>query len=336
MKRPRFLALALALALAAVALPLASCGEKNNKAAGDQNGGSGEPGKIKGTIGMTCMDLNNPFFRLIADVMEKEAAKAGYKLIALHGDNNPVLQITQMRDFVAQECDAIFLHPTDSSAVADGIKHAHEKGVPVFTFDMEMDSEDVRKMVTAHIGSDNFQGGLLAGASMMKVTGGKGKIGIINLPTAGSCVKRVAGFKKYLADNNSELEIVSELNGMGKVDQGYKVANDMLSANPDIIAIFCINDPCALGAYRAVQEQGKTDQITIIGFDGSPEGKKGVFEKKLYDTPQQFPGEMAVETVANFLKYQKGDPVEKSVFLRCEHYLYETAVNDTNREGWGR
>lgn len=330
MKRHRFLS----LLLTGLAFSLVSCGGKE-ETSGKNDPNNGAEGTDKGTIGMTCMDLNNPFFRLIADVMENEAAKAGYKLIALDGKNNPVEQITQMREFVSQECDAIFLHPADSSAVADGIKYAYEKGTPVFTFDMEMDSDEVREMVTAHIGSDNFQGGELAGESMMKVTGGKGKIGIINLPTAGSCVKRVDGFKKYLADNNSELEIVSELNGMGKVDQGYKVANDMLSANPDIIAIFCINDPCALGAYRAVQEQNKTDRITIIGFDGSPKGKQGVFEKKLYDTPQQFPGKMAVETVANFLKHQKGDTVEKSVFLPCKHYYYEDAVKDDNRSGWG-
>jgi ribose transport system substrate-binding protein len=329
MKRHRFLSIILSV----LVLSFSSCGDKKET---NDSGNEGN-GKVasKGTIGMTCMDLNNPFFRLIADVMEKEAAKAGYKVIALSGENNPVLQITQMRDFVAQECDAIFLHPADSSAVADGIKHAYEKGTPVFTFDMEMDSEEVRKMVTAHIGSDNFQGGELAGESMMKVTGGKGKIGIINLPTAGSCVKRVDGFKKYLADNGSELSIVSELNGMGKVDQGYKVANDMLSANPDIIAIFCINDPCALGAYRAVQEQEKTDEITVIGFDGSPKGKKGVFEKKLYDSPQQFPRKMAIETVENFLRHQKGDEIEKSVFLPCKHYFYEDAANDKNRDGWG-
>ena len=31
--------------------------------------------KTKGKIGMTCMDLTNPFFKLIADIMQVEAAK---------------------------------------------------------------------------------------------------------------------------------------------------------------------------------------------------------------------------------------------------------------------
>lgn len=331
MKRHRFLS----LLLSGLLVSLVSCGDKKETNPDDGKSGPDKSGGSKGSIGMTCMDLNNPFFRLIADVMEEEASKAGYKLIALNGDTNPVLQNTQMRDFVAQECKAIFLHPTDSSAVADGIKHAFDAGVPVFTFDMEMESAEVRKMVAAHIGSDNFQGGQLAGESMMKLTGGKGEIGIIDLPTANSCVKRVDGFMDYLKKNGSELKIVSTLNGNGKVDVGNKVAEEMIVAHPDIVAIFAINDPCGLGAYRAIQKLELTDQITVIGFDGSPKGKKGVFDKKLYDTPQQFPRKMAIETVANFLKHQKGDEFETSVFLPCRHYLHEDAAKDKNLEGWG-
>lgn len=327
MKRHRFLT----LLLSALSATLLSCGDdKGNNETSDGDAKSGS----KGTIGMTCMDLNNPFFRLIEDTMRAELEKEGYKLVAQSADKDPARQIKQMRDFVAQECTAIFLHPTDSKALAEGIKHAHEAGTPVFTFDMEMESAEVRKMVTAHIGSDNFQGGELAGASMMKLTGGKGKIGIVELPTAGSCVKRVDGFKKHLGEVENELDVVSELDGQGSIDVGYKVANDMLSANPDLVAIFCVNDPCALGTYKAVQERNLTDQIKIIGFDGSPDGKKGVRDGKLYDTPQQFPAKMAVETVANFVKHQKGDDIEKSVFLPCKHYLAADAEADTNIEGW--
>ena len=142
---------------------------------------------------------------------------------------------------------------------------------------------------------------------MMKATGGSGKIGIINLPEANSCKKRVDGFKDYLRENNSTLEIVSELNGKGDRVKGAEVAADMLTAHGDLVGIFGINDPCALGAWASVKEAGKLDQITIIGFDGSPDGKIGVFEKKLYDTPMQFPGQMATKTVEAFLKYAAGD-----------------------------
>ena len=274
---------------------------------GDAESKGAAPGDNKGTIGMTCMNLNNPFFQLIAQEMEKAAKAAGYTLNAMDGKGDAALQNTQIDEFITQKCDAIFLNPADSRATGSGVRAAHTAGIPVFTFDIQMEDPEVQKLVTYHVGSDNYQGGRLAGESMMKATGGSGKIGIINLPEANSCKKRVDGFKDYLRVNNSKLEIVIELNGKGDRVKGAEVAADMLTAHGDLVGIFGINDPCALGAWASVKEAGKLGQITIIGFDGSPDGKIGVFEKKLYDTPMQFPGQMATKTVEAFLKYAAGD-----------------------------
>jgi ribose transport system substrate-binding protein len=114
------------------------------------------------------------------------------------------------------------------------------------------------------------------------------------------------------------------------------VTTDILQAHPDISGIFAINDPSALGAHAAVAKAGKEEQITIVAFDASPAGKQGVFEKKLFDTPQQFPRKMAVGTVQAFVDYLDGREVQKKVLIPCEHYLYETSVNDKSRieEQW--
>jgi len=61
-----------------------------------------------GRIGMTCMDLTNPFFKLIANVMEEQALKKGFKLVALSGDQDPAKQNNQIIDFAVQGYDAIF------------------------------------------------------------------------------------------------------------------------------------------------------------------------------------------------------------------------------------
>ena len=292
--------------------------------------------QTKGKIGVTCMDLTNPFFKLIANVMQEEAQKYGYEIVALSGELDPAKQNNQMSDFVAQGYDAIFLNPVDSKAAGVGVKRAHEAGIPVFTFDVQVTDKEAKDLIVSHIGSDNYQGGQLAAESMMKVTGDQGKIAIITYPEVTSCILRRNGFMDYLAENSSKLEIVTELSGKGNRNDGYAVATDILQAHPDIVGIFAINDPSGLGAYSAVKKAGKEDRTKIIAFDASPAGKQAVFEGKLYDSPQQFPRKMAKGTVEAFIKYLDGEKVRKKNFIPCEHYYHEDSVNDESRvaEQW--
>jgi ribose transport system substrate-binding protein len=282
------------------------------------------------------MALTNPFFKLIADVMQAEAAKYGYEVVALSGELDAAKQNNQLSDFVAQGCDAIFLNPVDSKAAGEGVKKAHEAGVPVFTFDVQVTDEQAKDMIISHIGSDNYQGGLLAGESMMKVTGDNGKIALITYPEVTSCILRVNGFKDYLKEHNSKLEIVTELSGKGDRGNGYSVAAEILTAHPNIVGIFAINDPSGLGAYAAIQKANKTEQVTVIAFDASPAGKQAVFEKKLYDSPQQFPRKMARGTVEAFINHLSGEEVPRENFIPCAHYRYEDSVSDQSRvaEQW--
>ena len=300
---------------------------------GDSNTAKPKP---KGRIGVTCMDLTNPFFKLIANVMTKEAAKYGYEVVSLDGNLDPAKQNSQLADFAAQGFDAIFLNPVDSKAAGEGVKKAHGAGIPVFTYDVQVTDPEAGDMIVSHIGSDNFQGGMLAAESMMKATGDQGKIAVISYPEVTSCILRVQGFKEYLKKHNSKLKVVTELSGKGNRSDGYTVATDILQAHGDIVGIFAINDPSGLGAHAAVQKAGKTDRIIIVAFDASPAGKQAVFDKKLYDSPQQFPRKMARGTVEAFIKHLEGEAVEKKTFIPCSHYYYETSVNDKSRiaEQW--
>jgi len=314
-----------------IAIALTGCNQGLPPA---QQGEGNLPTKSLGTIGMTCMDLSNPFFRLIADVMAEEAKQAGFDMICLDGEYNADKQNTQLGDFAARRCAAVFLNPVDSNAAGAGVKRAHEAGIPVFTFDVQVTEPEAAEIVVSHIGSDNYQGGRLAGESMIRATGDKGKITIITYPEVTSCQLRVKGFRDLLVEKQSRLEIVSELSGRGNINDALNTATDLLQSHGDIVGIFAINDPSARGAYTAVKTANKEGQIVIIGFDASPEGKEAVFEQKLYDTPRQFPRKMAAGTVSAFRRYLNGEQVEKQIFIPCAHYTFEDAEKDSGRSQW--
>ena len=99
------------------------------------------------------------------------------------------------------------------------------------------------------------------------------------------------------------MDIVSELDGGGLRDQGFKATSDALQAHPDLDAIFAINDPSALGAVKALEQAGKQGQVTVIGFDGQIEGKQAIKDGLIYADPIQFPVKMGQRTVENIVKY---------------------------------
>jgi ribose transport system substrate-binding protein len=312
-------------------LSLVSCG---GTPAGQD--GAAAPDRRVQRIGMTTMDLTNPFFKLICNIMQEEASPHGYEVVCLDGANDAAKQNNQMSDFVAQGYAAIFLNPADSKAAGEGVKRAHAAGIPVFTFDVQVTDDEAKDLVTAHIGSDNYQGGRLAAETMMEATGNRGKIAIISYPEVTSCQLRVGGFKDYLEEHESPLEIVTELSGKGNRNDAYATATDLLQAHPDVAGLFAINDPSALGAYAAVVKAGREEQIAIVGFDASPAGKQAVFEKKIIDSPQQFPRRMALGTVALWMRYLEGEEIEKQTFIPCAHYRHADSLTDESRieEQW--
>ena len=98
-----------------------------------------------------------------------------------------------------------------------------------------------------------------------------------------------------------------------------------------LIRPIVVTDSSGLGAYAAVQKANKTEQVTIIAFDASPAGKQAVFEKKLYDSPQQFPRDTAKGTAEAFINHLSGEEVPKKNFIPCAHYYHEDSLIDESR-----
>ena len=143
---------------------------------------------------------------------------------------------------------------------------------------------------------------------------------------------RVEGFKEVIERTTGaargRIEIVAELPGDGKKDQGYKCAEDALQAHPDMAGIFAINDPSALGARAALEKAGKADRVKIIGFDGQPEGKQAIKEGKIYADPIQFPDRIARMTVDTIVRYFAGEDVPAEQLIPTALYRQADAQKD--------
>ena len=298
----------------------------------DSTGQVNEDSPAEGKIGYSAMSLKNPFFVIISDSLKEAGAAHGFEVTTADADSDVKKQANQIEDFISQGVDAIVLNPTDRLAIGPAIKKANEAGIPVFTCDLQCVAEGVE--IAGHIGTDNFQGGELAGAAMVEVLGEEGgEVLVLDFNQANSCVLRVDGFKKVLDAHNASTEsgkitIVAEVNGGGDQDIGYKAAADNLKAHPNLRGIFAINDPSALGAWQAIKEADRLDVIQIVGFDGELAGKQAILEGKIYAAPIQFPKQMGQGIIEKLLAYQAGEEYETTTLIPTALYKQEDAQKD--------
>jgi len=320
-KRASFWAAALAAAL------MAGCGG-DAKPAGDADGDSAKP--FKGEIGLSLLTLANPFFKDISKTMTKEAAKHGYKVITVSGDEDPAQQDRQVQDFIARGVSAIVLSPCNSDSVGSAIKQANKAGIPVFTVDIACNDETAK--VVCHIATDNLRGGHEAAAAIIEGLDGKGKVAILDFDTIESCQKRKKGFLAEIKKRNESpdvnIEVVDILPGGGNSEQGYKAMQVLLTKHMDLAGVFAINDPSALGAVARLKEEGRLDEVVVVGFDGHLDGKLAILAGDIYADPIQFPDKIGAECVRVMMEYFDGKQPEPEFLIPTALYRKADAEKD--------
>ncbi|MBX7259044.1 MAG: substrate-binding domain-containing protein [Candidatus Hydrogenedentes bacterium] len=287
-----------------LALLATGCGQS----ATQENSGGADV-KATRVIGASLLTQRHQFYRDLVAALEEEAPKHGLTLRIQYAEFDGQKQINQIETFVRQKVDAIIVSPKDSAGISPAVSDARAKGIPVFTADIAAQNADV----VCHIASDNVQGGRIIGEYLAKILNGKGKVAIIDNPEVTSVQDRTKGFDEALA-KYPEMSVVQRAPGAGVRDKALTAAQSVLQANPDLSAIFGINDDSALGALAAVESAGLQDKIVIVGYDGTPEARDAILAgKALKADTVQFPREIGKKTIETIAAFLEGKEVPKVV-----------------------
>ena len=136
-----------------------------------------------------------------------------------------------------------------------------------------------------------------------------GKIIVLDSPTMNSVTDRVNGFMDAIKDKG--FEVVAQQDAKGNLEVAMGIAEDLLQANGDVIAIFGGNDPTALGALAAANAAGLTDCL-IYGVDGSPDIKAEIASEDslIEGSGAQSPINIGKISVEVMYKYFAGETLE--------------------------
>jgi ribose transport system substrate-binding protein len=254
--------------------------------------------------------LNHPFFLDMQRGAQEAASREGIQLVvqAAERELDVEKQMQIIENLLQTGLRALIVTPSGSREIASAIAKANLAAVPVIVVDTRVDPKaaaDNKLKIASFIGSDNYEGGRLAGEYLAKSTGGKVRAAILEgIPGHETGDSRLRGFREALQQYPG-MTIVASQPANWERDLGFTVFQNMLQAHGDIDALFACSDLMALGAVEAIAAAGRSGSIRVVGFDALDDARKMIEAGRMAASVAQSPrdmGRIAVESAARLLR----------------------------------
>lgn len=241
-----------------------------------------------------------------AEVRAKELSDTvEYKL---YTSSNAEEMTTQLDDLLTWGAQAIVAFP-QWQGMEVPMQAAIDKGVKVVNFDIEIAATGVYR-----VAGDNKDMGIQGAKYIVDKIGKTGTVVMLEVPTSGSVSElRKAGFVETLASIAPDMKVISYATKFTRED-GLKDMADILTKNPQIDAVYSMDDETSIGALQAIKEANRTDIKVITGGGGMqeyfkmmPENQNIWIESALYSPAMV---KDAVDMAVALLKGEKVDPVK--------------------------
>ena len=250
---------------------------------------------VKAGLNLSAVEksISNEFWRSLQEGYEKaeenvdKVADITIDVEATTDEGDETGQQTMVENAVNQGVDAIMASPISDANLTTAVENAQDANIPVVNV-----NDGLIAIADYYCGPNAYQNGYLAAEWVSKKLGDKGQVGIVvGMAKAFAARERTQGFKDWITDNNSGLEVVAEQNADWDRQKAKELAATWIIQNPDMKAIFCNNDDMALGVVEAVEE-AEAD-ILVVGVDGIGEAYDSIRAGKLDATVDSFPYYMA-------------------------------------------
>lgn len=185
----------------------------------------------------------------------------GYKILTSENVND---QANDIDELISLGCTSIVLLPHNDE-VSVAAKKIMDAGINLVVFDRKVSGD-----YTAYVAGNNPAIGTLGAKYIGNALGGKGTVAVMSAPSVGSVsIERTDAFKAEVERSYPDLKLIEVTAGGFTQEAGLTMATDMLVANPQIDAVFSIDDEPSLGILQAIKEAGRTDIKYISGGGGA-------------------------------------------------------------------
>ena len=174
-----------------------------------------------------------------------------------------VSQSNVVTDLINQNVDAICIQPTDSESILPVLNKARESGILVLTWGCDVDAE-YRDAFINSINYDEF--GFTMTDEIATAMGEAGEFAIITSAlTAVDCAAWVEACKVRIAEAYPDMTLLTVEPCDDDQDKAYSIAQNLISAYPDLKGILGVTSPAPPAAAQAVTDAGKIGEIMVVG-----------------------------------------------------------------------
>lgn len=306
---------------AVLAMGAAACGEENDTAA-PAGAADAEPVRVA----VVMASLGNDFYVAQKEGVEAEAARqegAEVTVSAARSQSSTDEVVGLIENAITKDVDAVAVNGSDTKPLLPVLRRVLDADIPLVLFDAPAD--DLAGEVASYIGTDNAAGGKAGGAWLRERLPDGGKLGVI-LCVAGHPVTsaRFDGFKAGLGDG---FEIVATADAQCDPEKGRKAMENMISAHPDLDAVFSTSDSQTVGVVKAL-EAAKQNPV-LVSFDAQKPIVEDILAGGVVDASVAWSAkEIGADAVKAAVAAARKQPVERETLVPV------TVVDEGNAASW--
>ncbi|HWL66931.1 MAG TPA: substrate-binding domain-containing protein [Geminicoccus sp.] len=271
----------------------------------------------KPTIGLVQINQQALFFTQMNEGAQKKADELGAELVIFNANNDPAAQNNAIETYIAQGVDALVVVAIDVNGIMPAVQAAGEAKIPVVAVDAILPEGPQ----VAQVGVDNALAGKMMGERFLEIVkndmGGSAKVGIVGALNSFIQNVRQKGFEDVVA-NAEGITMAGVVDGRNIQDNAMSAAENLMTANPDLTAIYATGEPALVGAVAAVESQGRQADVKVVGWDLTASVIKGIDDGYVVGVVQQDPAGMGAAAVEAAVKAAKGETVEKQIDVPVE------------------
>jgi ribose transport system substrate-binding protein len=300
----------------------AGCGDEGGGAAAN-DGDSAKPVRIA----VILASLDNAFYVAEKDGAEDEAEQHPDAKVTVGAGRERTASdevIGLLEDAIAKDVDAIAIDGSDTAPLMPALKRVIAAKIPLVLFDAPAD--ELKGQYATFIGTNNAAGGKAAGAWLKGKMADGGKVGLLECVVGHPVtVARVKGFEEGLG--GGPFKIVSKLEAGCDREKGRKAMEDMITAHPELDAVFSTSDTQTLGAIEALKAVHKDPMF--VSFDAQPEAVEAIKAGNILDASSGWSARMlGSEAVKAAIAAARGETVPPSKLVPV------TVIDKTNADSW--